>query len=127
MHGRWSDRPLGCDCVRNFVMDLGNILVWNVRGLNVRLQRSVVWELIGTHRPSLVWLQETKLHVISNFDVIQLIGPGFDYAYPPPPPVDNTRGCILVACQDTVWTVSHRSIHTFSVSIKIKHLLGEHD
>jgi hypothetical protein len=37
-----------------------------------------------------------------NFDVFQLLGSGFDYVYLP---AGYTRGGILVAWLDTVWTV----------------------
>lgn len=59
------------------------ILVWNVRGLNSPAHRDVVRKLIAAERPSLVSLQETKLSVINDFDVLQIAGAGFDYVYLP--------------------------------------------
>jgi exonuclease III len=55
-----------------------NLLVWNVRGLNSRAHRDTVRQLVATERPSVICLQETKLYVLSNFDVIQLLGSSFD-------------------------------------------------
>jgi hypothetical protein len=53
-----------------------------------------VRELVQSESASLICLQETKLYVIYNFDVIQILGPSFDYTYLP---ASNTRGGILVA------------------------------
>jgi exonuclease III len=52
-----------------------------VIGLNARLHRDAVKQLVLSEKPSLVSLQETKLHVIGDFDVMQILGPGFDYVY----------------------------------------------
>lgn len=57
-------------------MNCENMLVWNVRGLNSRAHRDAVRELVIVERPSLVCLQETKMHVISDFDVMQVLGAG---------------------------------------------------
>jgi exonuclease III len=75
-------------------MSSGSILVWNVRGLNARARRDVVRELVASEHPSIVCLQETKLHVISPFDLMQIVGLGFEYFYLP---AKGTRGGILLA------------------------------
>jgi exonuclease III len=80
-----------------------NILVWDVRGLNTRLHCDVVRSLVGTEHPSLIYLQETKLSVISDFDIMQILGAGYDYVFIP---ASHTRGGILVAWCSTSWTVS---------------------
>jgi hypothetical protein len=64
-------------------------------------------------RPSLVCLQETKLHVINDYDVMQILGSGFDYSYLP---TDDTGGGILVAWHSATWTVSSTSSLTRSLS-----------
>jgi exonuclease III len=46
-------------------MSSGNIVIWNVCGLNSRARRNVVRELVASEHPSIVCLQETKLDVIS--------------------------------------------------------------
>jgi exonuclease III len=71
-----------------------NILVWNIRGLNVRSHSDAVQELVGVERPSIVCLQETKLNVLTDYDLIQLVGTRFDYCYLP---TEGARGGILVA------------------------------
>jgi exonuclease III len=103
---------------RLFKMGSENILIWNVRGLNARLHRDAVRELVRAERPSIVCFQETKLGVIFDFDVIQIVGAGFDYCYLP---AVGTHGGILVAWRSSVWSVSSSMCHTFSVSISIKH------
>lgn len=42
-----------------------NILVWNVRGLNMRARRDVVREFVLKERVSLLCLLETKIDVLS--------------------------------------------------------------
>jgi exonuclease III len=66
-----------------FPMNSGNILIWNVRGLNSRACHDVDHELVTFEHPSIVCLQETKLDVISPYDLIQIVGSGFDYFYLP--------------------------------------------
>jgi hypothetical protein len=51
-------------------MESENIIIWNVRGLNARSHRDAVCELVRAERPSIVYLQETKLSVISDYDLI---------------------------------------------------------
>jgi exonuclease III len=70
-----------------------NILVWNIRGLNARSQLDIVRKLVVAERPSIVCIQETKLHVITAYDVMHILGARFDYAYLL---AVQTRGGILV-------------------------------
>jgi hypothetical protein len=70
---------------------------------------------------SLLCIHETKLNVISTFDIMQLAGNGFDYVFLP---AVETRGGILVALKASVWLVSHHSIRRFSISIRVKRSMG---
>jgi hypothetical protein len=70
-------------------------------------------QLLVKELPSLVCLQETKLHVINDYNVMQILGSGFDYSYLP---TDDTRGGILVAWHSATWTVSSTSSLTRSLS-----------
>lgn len=54
--------------------------------------------------PSIVCVQETKLAVISDFDVMQCLGPGFDYFFLL---AVQTRGGILLAWRSDTWLVAH--------------------
>jgi exonuclease III len=49
-------------------------------------------------RPSIVCLQETKLDVISDFNDMQILGLGFDYAYLPTIQTWGGGGIVLVWC-----------------------------
>jgi exonuclease III len=71
-----------------------NLIIWNVHGLNSCAYRDTMRELVAAEPPSIHCLQETKLNVILNFDVIQMFGAGFDYTYLP---LVQMRGGILVA------------------------------
>jgi exonuclease III len=88
-------------------MSSGNILVWNMHELNVRACHNVVRELVASEHPSIVCLQETKLNVISPYDLIQIVGLRFDYFYLP---AEETCGGILLAGCSSVWLVTNTSI-----------------
>jgi exonuclease III len=102
-------------------MSSGSILVWNVCGLNARARRDIVRELVASEHPSIVCLQETKLHVISPFDLMQIVGPGFEYFYLP---AEGTRGGILLAWRASVWSVSSTSLQVYSISALFKPAAG---
>jgi exonuclease III len=70
-----------------------NFVLWNVRGLNARSHHDAVCSLVETEHPSLVYLQETKLSVISDFDIMQILGAGYNYVFLV---ASHTRGGILV-------------------------------
>jgi exonuclease III len=60
-----------------------SLVVWNMCSLNLHAHRDAVRELVSTERPSIICLQETKLHVILDFDVLQILGMSFNYSYMP--------------------------------------------
>jgi hypothetical protein len=80
-----------------------------------------VRELAAAERSSILCLQENKLHVISDFDVIQLLCAGFDYTYLPS---IQTCGVILVAWKASSWSVTNSFTKWFSVTIKIRRSAG---
>jgi exonuclease III len=53
----------------------------------------MVRSLIASERSSLICLQETKMNVISNTDIMQFLSVGYDYVFLP---AFHTRGGILV-------------------------------
>jgi endonuclease/exonuclease/phosphatase family metal-dependent hydrolase len=59
-------------------MDVLKILIWNVRGLNRKARCDVVRDLIGSCRPNIVYLQETKKEAISHRMVLSMLGADFD-------------------------------------------------
>jgi exonuclease III len=99
-------------------MDSKNLLIWNVCSLNAKAHRDALWELVVSEHPSLICLQETKLVVISHFDVVQMLVSGFDYTYLL---VVQTRGGVLVAWRVSSWSSLAIDTHAFSVSVHFKH------
>lgn len=76
-----------------------NILVWNVRGLNMRARRAVVREFLLQERVSLLCLVETKINVLSASMAAELMGTMFDYVCLPAS--GASWGIILGWCRDT--------------------------
>jgi exonuclease III len=99
-------------------MDSKNLLIWNVCSLNAKAHRDALWELVVSEHPSLICLQETKLVVISHFDVVQMLVSGFDYTYLL---AVQTRGGVLVAWRVSSWSSLAIDTHAFSVSVHFKH------
>jgi hypothetical protein len=87
-----------------------------VQGLIVRSHRVVVRVLVISESVSLVCLQETKLDVISDIDVMELLGQGFGYAYLP---ADHSHGGIPVTWHRDCWAVSSLSLHELLVSVRL--------
>lgn len=76
-------------------MDLSNMLIWNVRGLNKKSHRDAVRTLISTTRPDIVCLQETKRQDMSTQILLSMLGQEFDHHVTCP--ALGTRGGILIA------------------------------
>jgi exonuclease III len=96
-----------------------NLLVWNVHSLNASGSHKVVRELVIAKKPLLVCLQETKLHVLDDFLVMDIVGLGFDYAYLP---AEQTSGGILVAWHSAVWSSLSLSTKLYLVSVRIRYI-----
>lgn len=86
------------------------VLCWNVRGLNNPAKRNAVREFVEAAKVNIVCLQDTKLHVIDPFIVMQCIGPSFDgFAYLP---TSDTRGGILLGWDRTAIEIDNISWDT---------------
>jgi exonuclease III len=105
-------------------MDPHNIVVWNVHDLNARGRCKVVRELAAAEKPSIVCMQEMKLHVIDDFLLMEIMVPGFDYDFLPS---EQTRDGILVAWRTSVWSASGISTKSCSVSVRMRHIALEVD
>jgi hypothetical protein len=79
----------------------------------------VVRELVAVENPSIVCLEETNLHVLNDFLVMEILGLSFGYASLP---ADNTRGGILVAWLSLVCLASSVSSKAFSVLVRLWHI-----
>lgn len=96
-------------------MDSANILVWNVRGLNDKGRRDNLRKIVDTARPVVVCLQETKLSHFTVRDVSSFLGRDFSqFVYLAH--TLQTRGGILIAWRDGVFSVDHHRVHRFTVS-----------
>ena len=92
-----------------------NFLIWNVRGLNDPVRRSVVCAAIRKHNVTIVCLQETKLQVIDINIVKQCCGPQFsDFCYAP---ADGTRGGILVAWIPAEFQCTIKLLSPWSIAV----------
>jgi exonuclease III len=101
-----------------------NLHYWILRGLNVGAHRNAIRELVRTEHVSFVCLQETKMVVISDFDLMQILGPGFDYFYLS---AVQSRGGIMVAWCSSTWVISSTSTWCFSVLGKVHSASGSPD
>lgn len=85
-------------------MDCENFLIWNVSGLNAGRHEDVVCELVVAERSSFVCLLETKMAMITAYDVMQIVGARFDHTFLP---AVGTRGGILLAWKSSIWAVTY--------------------
>jgi hypothetical protein len=60
-----------------------------------------------------------SIHVLDDFLIMEMMGPGFDYAFLPS---DQTRGGILVAWRSAIWAASSISTKPCSVSVRMRHI-----
>jgi exonuclease III len=71
------------------------ILGWNPRGLNDKVRRDAVRDLVKDTRATIVCLQETKLGMVDAAIINYTLGPNFcaNYAYTP---AIGTRGGMTI-------------------------------
>jgi hypothetical protein len=81
------------------------------------VRRNVVHDLVMMETPSIVCLQATKLNVCSDYDVILILGHGFDYFYLQ---ADHTGGGILLPWCSSAWSMASRSSKSYSVSTRMR-------
>ena len=99
-------------------MDNINFLIWNAWGLNDRARRDSVRKVVDSCKPALVCIQETKLAVITQRDVISMLGRDFqDFVYLA---AQGTRGGILVAWRQGILTSDQYRVHRHSISIRFR-------
>ena len=95
------------------------ILNWNVRGLNGAARRKVVHDLAVDTGCTIACLQETKLAVIQDIVVGEILGQKFTshYAYLP---ADGTRGGALIAVDEDHYCITASEFRQFTVTAKLK-------
>lgn len=91
-----------------------NVLVWNVRGLNARSRRNALRGVCDEAKASIACVQETKMNVITPFNVTEMFGARFaSYVYLPS---TGLSGEILLACMGPEFTCSAHHVGRFSVT-----------
>ena len=95
------------------------ILNRNVRGLNGAARRKVVHDLAVDTGCTIACLQETKLAVIQDIVVGEILGQKFTshYAYLP---ADGTRGGALIAVDVDHYCITTSEFRQFTVTAKLK-------
>jgi hypothetical protein len=91
-------------------------VVWNVCGLNRRARCLVVHELVRSEKVSLLCLQATKLNVVNDALVLDLLGLDFNYVALP---MVFSCGGILVTWRKNLWLVSSSSFGLNHVTVKV--------
>jgi exonuclease III len=73
------------------------LLNWNVRGLNAQIKWHAIKDMISAVKATLVCLQETKLAVISEATVTELLGASFKSNFSFLPTLGTCGGILIVA------------------------------
>ncbi|KAM0840272.1 hypothetical protein ACQ4PT_059782 [Festuca glaucescens] len=100
------------------VKQVKKILGWNPRGLNDKVRRDAVRDLVKDTRATIVCLQETKLAVVDDAIIGYTLGPCFTAGYATLPSI-GTRGGMIISCSDAHFTLSdiHATPSTLSATI----------
>jgi exonuclease III len=102
-------------------MDSDRVMCWNVRDLNGHAHHDVVADFVRQEKVSLLSLQETKLIVIGDSLISDMLGSGFDYCYLQ---ASGTRGGILLTWRPNRWSCSNMQLSAQAITIKVAHRAG---
>lgn len=97
-------------------MSAHSVLIWNVRGLNMRACRDAVRELWARERASILCRVKTKVDVLSQAMANDLMGLSFDYLCLPSV---GASGGIIVAWRRDEWTSTGSVYRSFSLTVKL--------
>jgi exonuclease III len=99
-----------------YLMDPSKKNVWNVRGLNYYVRQDSVRELVDSSRVEVVYLQETKMQVISSRLILSMLGTNFsDFIYLPSV---GAPGGILVAWRQHLGFTGQKRLDNHSISVQ---------
>ncbi|PNT71080.1 uncharacterized protein LOC106866036 [Brachypodium distachyon] len=98
-----------------------NLVCWNVRGLNNPSHRSAVCDLIRDTHATIICIQETKLQVVNDRLIRDLLGPCFSANFAVLPAA-GTRGGMILAASEDFFTISdvHLSAHSITVTVTMR-------
>ena len=98
------------------IMNPGNILCWNVRGLNSRARQDSVRTLVSSAKIDIVCLQETKMSVLSRATLLSMLGSDFSHWIDLP--AAGASGGILVAWRQGLGPATASRVDNYSVSLQ---------
>lgn len=96
-------------------MEISNILIWNVCGLNKKAHRAAVRQIIMDARPEIICLQKTKVQNLTQRMLLTTLGADFDGHATLP--ADRTRGGVLIAWKSEVCQAITLRIDAYTVSV----------
>lgn len=103
-------------------MNPKNILIWNVRGLNLSIRQDVVRILADMAKIDVVCLQETKMENVPHRLILSMLGSAFSH-YIHLPSVGATGG-ILICWKDNLGAALSARVDAFSVSVQLSSAEG---
>jgi exonuclease III len=95
-----------------------------VRGLNSPARKQVVEDLVAHHRCKIVCIQETKLQMVGEVEISNILGSEFCGNFAALP-VQGTRGGLVVACSTDRYSPLHAEIRQHSVTTTVKRLVND--
>lgn len=97
------------------------IICWNVRGLNSRARRDAVRDIVCDSHASIVCLQETKLQLVDDSIIREMLGPCFTANYFVLP-ASGTRGGMILAASDRFFVLSNCQATPGTISASVSML-----
>ena len=95
-----------------------NLLDWNPRGLNDKVRRAAVRDLVRDTHATIVCLQETKLDMVDNAIISETLGPNFTANYAVLP-ATGTRGGMILAVSDSYFSLSNLHVTAATLSATV--------
>lgn len=96
-------------------MELSNIVVWNVRGLNKKSHRDAMRTLVSDIQLDIVCLQETKIQQITSHTILTTLGSKLDGHLELP--AQGTQGGVLVAWRSSSCQAITTRRDMYSISV----------
>ena len=102
-----------------------SVLSWNVRGLGDPDKCNVVRDAISSANPTVMCVQESKLHSIDQFKIKTFLPPQLACSYKYIPAV-GSRGGIVTAWSQSYWSCSDFTLKNHSLTTLLVSTLSDH-
>ena len=102
-----------------------SVLSWNVRGLGDPDKCNVVRDAISSANPTVMCVQESKLHSIDQFKIKTFLPPQLACSYKYIPAV-GSRGGIVTAWSQSYWSCSDFTLKNHSLTTLLVSTLFDH-